>query len=133
MYLSKIHSLQVIRLQKFFKTFEDLFENCLNKELKRSPLFLYFLTISVAFRCPESTVQELEIKNWPIWACEASYFVWIYDDKEIRFLLEGEVTVPPVGEEPVKFCEGDLVVFLAEMKCMWDLHKAVCKYYRLGD
>ena len=48
-------------------------------------------------------------------------------------MLEGEVTVTPDRGEPVKFEAGDLVVFPAGMGCIWDVHKAVRKYYRFGD
>ena len=91
------------------------------------------LDILVTSPCPESTVEDLGIKNWPIWDCEVSCFEWTYEDKEICLLLVGEVTVTPDGGEPVKCCEGDLVVFPAGMKCMWDVHKAVRKHYRFSD
>ena len=88
------------------------------------------MSISVTSPCPESTVDELGIKNWPIWTCDESSFDWTYDDKETCLLLEGEVTVTPDGGDPVKFGAGDLVVFPAGMDCRWDVHKAVRKHYR---
>ena len=48
-------------------------------------------------------------------------------------MLEGEVTVTPEGDDPVKFGAGDLVVFPAGMNSRWDVHKAVRKHYRFGD
>ena len=65
--------------------------------------------------------------------CEVSSFDWTDDDKEICFLLEGEVTVTPNGGEPVKFGVRDLVVFLADIYCRWDVHAGVRKHYRFGD
>ena len=91
------------------------------------------MSISVTSPCPASTVNQLGIKNWPIWTCEESSFDWTYDDKETCLLLEGEVTVTPNGGEPLKFGAGDLVDFLAGMDCRWDVHKAVHIYYRFGD
>ena len=91
------------------------------------------MSISVISSCPESTVEELRIKNWPIWFCEASSFDWTYDDKETCLLLEGEVTVTHEGGVPVKFGAGDLVVFPDSMDCRWDVNKAVCKHNRFGD
>ena len=90
------------------------------------------LSISVTSPCPESITEEQRIKDWPIWTCEASSFDWTYDDKETCLLLEGEVTVTPDREEPVKFSAGDLVVFPAGMDCRWNVHKAVRKHYRFG-
>ena len=48
-------------------------------------------------------------------------------------LLEGEVTITPDRGEPVRFCEGDLVVSSAGMKFRWDVPKVVRKHYRFGD
>ena len=91
------------------------------------------MSILVTSPCPETTIKELEINNWPIWTCDACSFDWNYYDKETCLLLEGEVTVTPDGGELVKFGTGDLVVFPAGMDCRWDVHKAVQKYYRFGD
>ena len=92
----------------------------------------YLLAILVTSPCPESTREELGIKNWPIWTCEVSSFEWTYDDQEICFLLDGEVTVTPAGGEPVKFGTGDLVVFPAGMRCTWAVQNAVMKHYRFA-
>ena len=90
------------------------------------------MAILVTYSCTESTVEDLGIKSWPRWTCEASSFDWTYDDQETCFLLEGEVTVTPDGGEPVKFAAGDLVVFSAGMDCRWDVYKPVRKHYRFG-
>ena len=71
------------------------------------------LAISVAFPCSERNFEAFVIKNGLIWICEVRCFDWTYDDKEICLLLESEVKVTPDEGEPVKFCEGDLVVFPA--------------------
>ena len=91
------------------------------------------MSILVTSPCPESTVEGLGIKNWPIWTCEVSTFDWTYDDKETCLLLEGEVTVTPDGGQPVKFGAGDLVIFPEGMNCRWVVHYAVRKHYRFGD
>ena len=99
-----------------------------------SPLILYFILLSttVTSPCSETTIEELGIKNLPIWSCEESSFDWTYDDKETCLLLEGEIAVTPNGGEAVKFPAGDLVVFPAGIGCRWDVHKAVRKHYRFG-
>ncbi len=91
------------------------------------------MLLAVNSPCPESKIEELGIKNWPIWTCEVSSFEWTYDDTETCFLLDGEVTVTPERGEPVKFGAGDLVTFPAGMICRWDIHQAVRKHYRIGD
>jgi len=91
------------------------------------------MLIVVTSPCPEGTIEELGIKNWPIWSCDESSFDWTYSDKETCLLLEGEVTVTPERGQSVKFCAGDLVTFPKGMKCRWEVHKPVRKHYRFGD
>ena len=91
------------------------------------------MSILVTSPCTETTIQELGIKNWPIWTCDVSSFDWTYEDQETCLLLEGEVTVTPEGGTPMRFGTGDLVVFPACMDCRWDVQKAVRKHYRFGD
>ena len=103
------------------------------KRIKITHSIELIMSILVTSPCPESTVEELGIKSWPIWTCEASSFDWTYDDKETCLLLEGEVTVTPEGGKPTKFGSGDLVIFPAGINCRWDFHHAVRKHYRFGD
>ena len=91
------------------------------------------MPIKVTSPCPKSIIEELSIKDWPIWTCNVSSFDWTYDAKETCLLLEGQVTVTPKGEQPVKFSAGDLVTFPAGMDCRWEVHQAVRKHYRFGD
>lgn len=90
------------------------------------------VTISITSPCPESTIQELGIRQWPIWTCEPSTFPWTYDEQETCLLLEGEVSVTHDGGEAVRLAAGDLVVFPAGMSCTWEVHQAVRKHYRFG-
>ena len=91
------------------------------------------MSILVAYLCPESTIKELGIKNWPIWTCEVSSFGWTYDDKETCLSLEGEVRLTPDSGKPVKFGAGDLVVFPTGMYFRYYVHKEVRKNYRSGN
>ena len=91
------------------------------------------MSILVTSSCTDTTIQELGIKNWPIWTCDVSSFSWTYEDQDTCLLLEGEVTVAPEGGTLVRFGAGDLVVFPAGMDCRWDVQKAVRKHYRFGD
>lgn len=72
-----------------------------------------------------------KIFSWPVWSKEVSSFDWFYDDKEVCYFLEGEVTVKtPDGE--VSFGKGDLVTFPKGLKCVWNIRKAVRKHYKFG-
>mgnify|MGYP001174878436 FL=1 len=91
------------------------------------------MSIVVTSPCPEITVKELGINNWPIWTCEVSSFEWTYEDKETCLLIEGKVTVTPEAGKPVRFEAGDLVIFPSGLKCKWDVHQAVRKHYQFGN
>lgn len=80
----------------------------------------------------EKMIEEMGIRNWPIWEKEVSEFPWHYDEQETCLLLEGEVEVTPEGGETVKFGKGDLVVFPAGLSCTWKIIKPVKKHYQFG-
>lgn len=77
----------------------------------------------------ESRLQELGVRNWPIWTKEVSEFPWEYDTDEVCYILEGEVIVTPAGGEPVHIQAGDLVRFPRGMKCTWKIIKNLRKHY----
>jgi uncharacterized protein len=74
-------------------------------------------------------LEQLQVKSWPIWTCEASTFPWHYDSTEIGYFLEGEVTVTPEDGEPIKIGKGDLATFPAGMSCTWEVHHPIKKHY----
>jgi uncharacterized cupin superfamily protein len=77
-------------------------------------------------------LESLGVSAWGIWAREVSTFPWTYDEREMCYLLEGEVLVTPDGGVPVRITQGDLVTFPAGMSCAWDIRVAVRKHYRFG-
>jgi uncharacterized cupin superfamily protein len=75
------------------------------------------------------TEEEVaEMKSNPVWTCEVSEFDWYYDSEETCLLIEGEVTVR-YGSKSVSFAAGDYVVFPKGLSCVWQVKKAVKKYY----
>lgn len=77
-------------------------------------------------------LEALKVTEWPIWECDPSHFDWFYDDKEVCYILEGEVTVK-TADDVVTFGKGDLVTFPAGLSCEWNVHKKVRKHYKFGD
>lgn len=75
-------------------------------------------------------LKQLGVLDWSIWEKETSEFPWHYDQKEVCYLLEGQVTVTPENGDPVTFGKGDLVTFPAGMSCHWHIHKDVKKHYQ---
>ncbi len=80
----------------------------------------------------EKQLKDLNVQSWPIWTKEPSSFDWHYDEQEICYFLEGEVTVK-TQDETVRFGKGDLVTFPQGLSCTWDISKAVKKHYRFGE
>lgn len=90
------------------------------------------LPIMVEQHPSQERLEQLGVAGWPIWSCEVSSFDWHYDQREICYLLEGEVVVTPQDGAPVEIAAGDLVVFPAGMNCQWEVVQPVRKHYRFG-
>ena len=86
--------------------------------------------ISITKASPEQ-LDELGATNWPIWTCDVSKFDWHYDQQEICYILEGEVTITAGGEQ-VSFGPGDLVTFPQGLDCVWEVTAPVKKHYKFG-
>lgn len=80
----------------------------------------------------QETLDNLGVDSWPIWTKEVSVFDWSYDEKEVCYLLEGDVTVTAEDGEALTFGAGDLVTFEAGLNCVWDIRVPVKKHYRFG-
>ena len=79
----------------------------------------------------EAKLKNLNVFSWDIWTKEPSNFDWHYDEQEVCFFLEGEVTVK-TPYEIVSFGKGDLVTFPQGLNCTWHVKKAVRKHYKFG-
>ena len=69
-----------------------------------------------------------DFQSWAIWKCEPSKFDWEYTQEEHCFIIEGEVTVKGT-ENTVNIQSGDYVIFPKELKCNWEVHRSIKKYY----
>lgn len=76
-------------------------------------------------------LEDLGVTHWPIWTKERSNFDWSYEEQEICYFLEGEVTVK-TSEGEVSFGKGDLVTFPQGLQCVWNIKKPVRKHYKFG-
>ena len=86
--------------------------------------------IKVVHQPDDGQIEQMGVKQWPIWTKEESEFPWHYDQTETCYILEGAVEVTPEGGEPVEVGEGDLVTFPKGMACTWKIKKAIRKHYR---
>lgn len=74
-------------------------------------------------------LEKYNIDNWPIWSSPAETFSWEYEEKEICYILEGSVKVKYNNKE-IEFTKGDLVIFPAGLKCVWEVIEPVKKVYK---
>lgn len=89
-------------------------------------------TIIVEHNPDQARLDKLGVSSWPTWTKEVSVFPWSYSEREIAYILEGEVTVTPKDGEPVSFGKGDLVTFPVGLSCSWDVKKPLRKHYQFG-
>ncbi len=80
----------------------------------------------------EEKLEKLNVRSWPVWEKEVSEFPWFYDEKEICYILEGEVIVTPDNGTPVSFGQGDMVIFDEGLRCTWKINKSIRKHYQFG-
>ena len=86
--------------------------------------------IKVERPAPEM-LTRLGVGRWPIWTKEISTFDWEYDQQEMCYFLEGEVTVK-TDQGSVSIKTGDFVTFARGLVCTWQVTKPVRKHYRFG-
>ena len=72
--------------------------------------------------------QKSNYESWSIWECEPSIFDWTYEQEEHCFIITGRVTV--IGlKNTVEINPGDYVIFPKDLKCIWEVHESIKKYY----
>jgi len=74
-------------------------------------------------------LDQMGVFGWPIWEKEVSRFDWRYDDIEMCYILDGDVTVETKEGKKVNFTSGDFVTFPKGLDCVWDIKKPVRKHY----
>ena len=80
----------------------------------------------------KGALDSMGVLSWPIWAKESSRFDWHYDEREICYILEGQVTIETKDGKSVSFGAGDLVTFPEGLDCVWDISEPVRKHYNFG-
>lgn len=78
-------------------------------------------------------LAELGVSKWPTWSKEVSKFPFEFGARETAYILEGVCTLTPVDGGPVvDFKAGDLLVFPAGLKVIWEVKSALKKHYKHG-
>ena len=90
------------------------------------------MKILIKSPCSASIIIQYGMKNWPIWECEPSNFLWNYDEKEICLIIEGEAKISTEKGEIYLVKAGDLVEFPEGLSCQWQINKKIKKHFRLG-
>ena len=80
----------------------------------------------------QQKLSELGVDSWSVWEKDVSQFDWIYDEKEVCYILAGRAVVIPKNGESVEFSAGDLVTFRKGLKCEWNIKEPIRKHYQFG-
>jgi uncharacterized cupin superfamily protein len=88
-------------------------------------------SISVEKNPSQTKLNQLNVSKWPTWQKEVSTFDWVFPEKEVAYIIEGECLITPIGGTPVSFGKGDLVTFPAGIKAVWEVKKPLHKHYKL--
>lgn len=76
----------------------------------------------------DTQIEELGIRQWPIWEKEISRFSYVYEEEELCYFLEGIVVVETEqGATTIK--KGDYITFPKGLSCIWDIKEPVRKHY----
>ena len=96
-------------------------------------LLRFSVQIIIESPCSASVILKYGIKNWPIWECEPSKFLWHFNDKEICLVIEGQANIKTKEGLIYNIKSGDLVKFPKGLSCEWHITKRIKKHYRLGN
>ena len=83
------------------------------------------MTVSIQSPCSASFIIQHGIKNWPVWECGPSNFIWEYEEKEICLIIEGKATIKTLKGEIYNIKSGDLVQFPKGFSCKWTITKVL--------
>lgn len=79
-------------------------------------------------------LEKQHVFSWPTWEKEPSEFIWQFSEREIAYLVEGEVFVTPEGtKEVLHFKKGDVGYFDAGLRCKWQITKPLKKHVILEE
>ena len=73
-------------------------------------------------------IENLGIRNWPVWEKEVSCFNHFYTETEECYFLEGEVTIETEANQ-YQLKPGDFVTFMENLSCSWNIKSPVKKHY----
>ncbi len=76
----------------------------------------------------DEELEQMNIRNWPVWEKGVSRFSTTYEEEEWCFFLEGEVVIETKTGRYI-IMPGDFVVFKSGLDCVWDIRKPVRKHY----
>ncbi len=77
-------------------------------------------------------LEAMGMEDWPIGADPVSVREKSYDRTETTFILRGRADLTPQGGGTVEIVRGDLVTFLPETRCTWNITEAMERHYRTG-
>ena len=77
-------------------------------------------------------LEVLGVEDWPVCNDAVSLQEKTYDQTESTFIIQGRAEITPRDEKTIVINPGDLVTFLPETCCMWNITEAMERHYRKG-
>ena len=74
-------------------------------------------------------LEVLGVEDWPVCNEAVSVAERRYARTETTFILRGCAEITPRGGETVIITRGDLVTFLPEAHCTWNITEAMERHY----
>ena len=76
----------------------------------------------------DNQIEELGVRQWPIWEKEISRFSYVYEEEDLCYFLEGLVVVE-TEQGAITIRKGDYITFPKGLSCVWDIKEPVRKHY----
>jgi len=77
-------------------------------------------------------LEVLGVDGWPTRSDPVSVQAISYECTETSLLIAGHAVITPEDGEPVEAREGDLVICLGGITCVWDIKETVIRHYKDG-
>ncbi len=77
-------------------------------------------------------LEVLGVEDWPVCNDAVSLQEKSYDQTETTFIIQGRAEITPRDGKTVIINAGDLVTFLPDACCMWNITEAMERHYSQG-
>ena len=77
-------------------------------------------------------LDVLGAEDWPLVVEPVGRMVRYCPATETSYIADGAGEISVQGEEPVRFCAGDLVTVMPDTECAWNITEEIQRHYYKG-